>query len=98
MIKIDFHAVDAHTSSLANTLNAMQENSNHIRTLRQSLLTDYSGAAAQAFDQVGKQLDARLSDYEAALGNVRRQIDATSGSDGLMRITDTNNGNKFLSL
>lgn len=98
MIKIDFHAVDAHTSSLQNTLNAMNQNSEHVKALRNSLLTDYHGAAAQAFDQVGKELDAKLADYETALGNVRRQIDQTSGSDGLMRVTDTNNGNRFLSI
>ncbi len=97
-MKYNYHAVDTHTITLNGIIKAMEDNLQNIRTLRNNLQADFSGAGAEGYGTIMKQLDDKMTAYGEQLQNVHRAISDTSGSQGFMNLTDKNQGNRFLNI
>lgn len=97
-MKYDFVAVDTHTATLQNIVHGLETNLQNIQTLKNQLLADFAGAGATGYQSVTDTLNRKMDQYNTTLQGVKAAIAQTAGSDGLMRTTDTNNGNRFLSI
>jgi uncharacterized protein YukE len=97
-MKFDFSAVDEHSATLGTIINSMETNLQNMQALKTQLLAEFSGAGASGYQDVMANFQTKLDAYNGAINNVKSAILETSSSQGLMRITDTNNGNRFMSI
>ncbi|MFB8005974.1 WXG100 family type VII secretion target [Nocardia sp. NPDC056000] len=94
-MKYDFHAVDTHHTKLGSIIQGMEDNLIQIDNLKKDLMNSFAGAGATGYETVMAQLDSKTKEYHASLASVRGAIAKVAGSQGLMQVTDTNNGNRF---
>ncbi|MEV0032736.1 WXG100 family type VII secretion target [Nocardia sp. NPDC050793] len=97
-MKYNYVKVDASGATLQTIISGMESNLQNMRTLKNQLLQDFTGAGATGYQAVTDKLQAQLDAYGQTLNSVRGAIVATSGSDGLMNVTDVNQANRFTSI
>ncbi|MCX4092196.1 WXG100 family type VII secretion target [Nocardia sp. alder85J] len=97
-MKFNFSEVDDHSVTLGRIISNMDANSQHISSLAQELLTAFTGAGASGYESIMNQLKGDLSNYQGTLAQVHQAISTTAGSQGLMQLTDTQNGSMFLAI
>ncbi|NNH73231.1 hypothetical protein HLB23_25805 [Nocardia uniformis] len=97
-MKYNYTAVDASSATLQVIVNGMETNLTNIKTLYGQLMADFSGAGAEGYSTVMTTLQNKMDAYDTTLQQVKNAIATTAASDGLMKITDGNQGNKFLSI
>ncbi|GEM31302.1 hypothetical protein NN3_23090 [Nocardia neocaledoniensis NBRC 108232] len=97
-MRYDYGEVDTQTMQLQSIVRGMETNLQNINTLKRQLLADFAGAGADGYTEITAKLDANMAQYNATLQQLKAAISTTAGTDGLMRDTDVNQGNRFLSI
>ncbi|MFE9575216.1 WXG100 family type VII secretion target [Nocardia sp. NPDC006044] len=95
-MKYNYQMVDTHVVTLQAIVQGMENNLSNITTLRDQLLADFSGVGANGYQEVMAQLNNKMNQYNATLASVKGAIAQAAGTQGLMHVTDQNNGNRFL--
>ncbi|MGV9411216.1 hypothetical protein ACWDOP_14970 [Nocardia sp. NPDC003693] len=76
----------------------MEENLQHIQSLKVQLLQEFAGAGATGYQAVSDTLGRQLNEYNATVQSLKNVIATVAGTDGTVRATDVNSGNRFYSI
>jgi hypothetical protein len=100
--KFDYIGVDSSTLNLNNIINKIVQTNGEIQNLEKGLQACFiaSGAgddAATAWQAKIADLMKQAGSYTVAAENLRAKVDEVAGRDGLMHVTDKNQGSRFLS-
>lgn len=95
-MKYNFVQVDASTATLQTIVSQMETNLSNMKTLKRELLTQFEGQGAMGYTEVTDKLERQLDAYDQKLAAIKVAVEDTSGSQGLMALTDKNAGNRFL--
>ncbi|WP_331723062.1 WXG100 family type VII secretion target [Nocardia sp. NBC_00511] len=97
-MKYDFAAVDIHHATLGAIIANMESNYQNMVTLKSQLLSDFTGSGATGYQTVMDALGRKLDEYHTSMQSVKGAIAQTASSQGLMKVTDVNNGNRFYAI
>jgi uncharacterized protein YukE len=94
-LSFNFGEVDAHGQKLSTIVSDMQNSLQALQKLSGELDAVFQGTAGSMYQETAGAFNKQLASYQSALGAVQNAVMTTSGSQGLMQVTDQNNGKLF---
>ncbi|MFD0364575.1 hypothetical protein ACFQZZ_24300 [Nocardia sp. GCM10030253] len=94
-IQFNFTQARGTTDRVSVIVDGMRTNIEEIKQLKETLLTEFKGAAAGGYTEVTNILQAKLDAYERSLGKLNGEVIRTSVDGGDMDVTDKSVGASF---